>query len=449
MMPEPLGGTLTAPIRGDDHADYLPEVREQYEQFPYPLRNPDDERRRLRFSYPDFLPLVNQACFRGRRDFRSGVRVLVAGSGTGDVEVFMGEQLHGWDAEIIALDISEASLAVAQARAALRGLENIRWVHGSLLDVERLGLGRFDYISCTGVLHHLRDPVAGLRALRSVLNDDGAMMLMVYGRHGREGVYQMQELMRYLNRGETDRQRRVDRTSAILRHLPDTNWFARSRHIFDDDLVYGDVGVYDLFLHSQDRAYTVEELHEFLRDGGLQFLDFSWGRHHYQPEHWFPDPHVRDVIAARPRVVRQAIGELLTGSLGCHFVYCAPDADRRASIDDEALIPYLFMDHTGPGIAATLRQEGQVVTRAGTGMTATLKGGEELATLFVHIDGTATVGQVLDAAVAECPGLSRAAAHDMLRSAWETLHLSDQLLLRHPDTPLYRSPAELETRAFG
>ena len=28
-------------------ANYLPEVREQYEQYPYPVRDPQDERKRL------------------------------------------------------------------------------------------------------------------------------------------------------------------------------------------------------------------------------------------------------------------------------------------------------------------------------------------------------------------------------------------------------------------
>ena len=36
--------------------NYLPEVREQYEDFPYPLRCPEDEKTRLTYT-PDFLEL--------------------------------------------------------------------------------------------------------------------------------------------------------------------------------------------------------------------------------------------------------------------------------------------------------------------------------------------------------------------------------------------------------
>ena len=60
-------------------------------------------------------------------------------------------------------------------------------------------IGRlFDQVVCTGVLHHLPDPDFGLRALRDVLQPNGAMRLMVYARYGRTGIYMMQEYCRLL-----------------------------------------------------------------------------------------------------------------------------------------------------------------------------------------------------------------------------------------------------------
>ena len=37
-----------------EKANYLQSVREQYEVYPYPLRNPEDERVRLENSWHDF-----------------------------------------------------------------------------------------------------------------------------------------------------------------------------------------------------------------------------------------------------------------------------------------------------------------------------------------------------------------------------------------------------------
>ena len=64
----------------------------------------------------------------------------------------------------------------------------------------------FDLIVCTGVLHHLADPDAGLRALRSVLNPKGAMYLMVYAPYGRTGVYMLQDYCRRLGIGTSEQE---------------------------------------------------------------------------------------------------------------------------------------------------------------------------------------------------------------------------------------------------
>ena len=56
------------------------------------------------------------------------------------------------NAQVVHLDMSTASIALARQRAELRGLHNIEWVHESLLNLPRLGLGKFDYIHCSGVM---------------------------------------------------------------------------------------------------------------------------------------------------------------------------------------------------------------------------------------------------------------------------------------------------------
>ena len=188
--------------------NYLPEVRNQYEALPYPPCNPEDDRKRLVLTWLEDLPMINHYCFAGKQSFQHGFRALVAGGGTGDATIFLAEQLRATNAAIVHLDMSEASLLLAQERARIRGLTNITWVHDSLLNLPTLGLAPFDYINCSGVLHHLADPDLGFKALRSVLKDDGAIGLMVYATTGRTGVYQMQALMRLVNAGQSDERRK-------------------------------------------------------------------------------------------------------------------------------------------------------------------------------------------------------------------------------------------------
>ena len=162
-----------------DFDNYLPTVRDQYEDLPYPARDPEDENKGLMETWTDLLGKINHYCFGGRHNFQNAFRVLVGGAGTGDATIYLAEQLRKTDAEIVHLDMSAASIAIAQQRAAKRGLKNNSWVHDSLLNISPERFGRFDYIQCTGVLHHLENPEAGFQALKSVLKPQGAMCLLV------------------------------------------------------------------------------------------------------------------------------------------------------------------------------------------------------------------------------------------------------------------------------
>lgn len=59
-------------------SNYLEGVREQYENLPYPERNPLDEKKRLLETSLDFLPRLNHRCFSGKKDFSKEIKILVA-----------------------------------------------------------------------------------------------------------------------------------------------------------------------------------------------------------------------------------------------------------------------------------------------------------------------------------------------------------------------------------
>lgn len=52
----------------------------------------------------------------------------------------------------------------------------------------------FDIIMCSGVLHHLPNPLAGLKQLKSMLKPLGVIKLMVYGKYGRAGLKDVREV---------------------------------------------------------------------------------------------------------------------------------------------------------------------------------------------------------------------------------------------------------------
>lgn len=329
-------------------ANYLQEVRAHYENFPYPLVNPEDEKERLYGTILEAFDRLNHFCYEGKRDFTKPFRALVAGGGTGDAVVHLAEQFRGLPAEIIYLDMSQASMAVAKERVRIRGLDNVTWIHDSLLNIPKLGLGQFDFINCSGVLHHLADPDAGLKILADALKEDGAMGIMVYARYGRAAVYPLQEALRMINRDEPNLQQRVDNAKSVLAHLPPTNWFHHSPLSLLNE-IRSDVGIFDLLLHAQDRAYTIPELYQFAGKASLNILhlfsdDFSLSGGLYQPATYIRDAGALKRALALPPKEQQQLAELLHGKIYKHSFYAAKRPLKTPDPENLDVIPLYSFD---------------------------------------------------------------------------------------------------------
>lgn len=435
--------------------NYLPDVRSQYEALPYPPCNPQDDHQRLVLTWLEDLPMINHYCFAGKQSFKNNFRALVAGGGTGDATIFLAEQLRAIgaaDAEVVHLDMSQASIALAQERAKIRGLTNIRWVHDSLLNLPELGLGRFDYINCSGVLHHLADPDLGLQALRSVLKEGGelpgAIGLMVYATVGRTGVYQMQALMRLVNADTTDDMRKIGNTRDLLASLPPGNWFKRSEDLHHDHKI-GDAGIYDLLLHSQDRAYSVGELFDWLGSGSptghglhLAFSDVQRGRSPYLPHMVLGSKPPAMTAALRQLPLRRQyeMAELMIGNIITHSLYLTRDAHCTAPYGDADYIPFFYHEPLTGDVAAQVfgsnRGQPFMLRHQYSGVSVTVNPGKYGAKILSLIDGQKSFGDIFREFRAEWHGQAAAPDNTTLfadfAESFETLNALERLLLRHP-----------------
>ncbi|MBS0562273.1 MAG: methyltransferase [Proteobacteria bacterium] len=294
----------------------------QYEAYPYPQRDPRDEAKRLIIGSPGLLTEIDYWVFGAARPRSRPFRALMAGGGTGDGTIMLAQHLFraGRPGSVTWLDRSAAARRIAEARAAARGLTNIVWENRSLLDLPGSGLGPFDYIDCCGVLHHLPDPAAGLRALLSVLAPGGGLGLMVYAPHGRTGVYMVQDALRLLAPATEPPAARLETARRVMRHLPETAWL-RKNGFLDDHLNGGDAGLYDVVLNPRDRSFTVPELAAMLASAGLAVT--CWVEPlRYDPSAWVTDPKLRAKAAALDPVARAALAEALCGNISAHIVYC-------------------------------------------------------------------------------------------------------------------------------
>ncbi len=337
-------------------------VQSQYESYPYPERNPDDEKQRLIAGSPSNLLELNHYVFGGTRDLSKPFKALVAGGGTGDAVIMLAQHMvdAGVPGEVVHLDLSGPSQAVAQARAKVRGLDNIRFVTGSLLDVADVAPGPWDYIDCCGVLHHLDDPDAGLAALAGELAPDGGIGVMVYGEYGRTGVYHMQDMLRAIAPGgEMPDDERVAMAKRLAENLPQTSWIVRNG-LIRDHVGGGDPGVYDLFLHSRDRAYRVPDVAEFVTQAGLRLTSFI-EPYRYDPDWLVQDPRILKRLRDLDSITRAGFAELLTGNLKKHIFYAVRETNPVAmpGTDNPRAIPHL-LNQSAEDAANTLPPRGKI-----------------------------------------------------------------------------------------
>lgn len=325
--------------------NYLKNVRNQYEQLPYPPRNPKDDLKKLIVPHADCLDKINFYGFGGKKDFTKNFRVLVAGGGTGDSVIGLGEQFkYIENAEIVYLDISSASMEVAKERAKIRKIDNIKWINDSLLNLPDMNIGKFDYINCSGVLHHLESPEQGLAALKSVLKDDGVICVMLYATYGRMGIYQVQDLMRKINKPEDSINDKLTNCKQVMSSLNENHWFHGIGPV-EDIKTYGDSGIYDLLLHEQDRSYTIPELYDFVEDQGLCINHMISGAHDekgnltYSPAGYLAESKLLEDVMKFDKRRQQEIAELLNSKIKKHVAYLKKDKVEIPTTEKMEYIP--------------------------------------------------------------------------------------------------------------
>ena len=415
-------------------------LRSQYESYPYPARDPADEKKRLIIGSPSNLPEINHYLFAGQRDFSEPFSALVAGGGTGDAAIMLAQELAdaGPAGQVTYLDLSSASRQIAEARAAARELKNITFLSGSLLDLPEMSNGPFDYIDCCGVLHHLPDPLAGLKDLRSVLAPDGGMGLMLYAPYGRRGVYETQEMLRQLKSGDSLKEQ-VGTARRLLAALPESNWLKRNPFVGDHQR--SDAELVDLLLHSQDRAFSVAEVFELVEGAGLSLVSFIEPAR-YEPVTYVKDPQLGKGLTEMSLRERAAFAERLAGNIKTHVFYVsADDTDRIARLPEgdsegfwQAVPVFRSMEDQSDFVAqlsASLRKSG-VLTASFTGLSLRFPLPRLASLIVAQVDGRKTASEIYQTLKAKDSKLEPASFQRQFMETYKILNGVNFLLLRDP-----------------
>jgi SAM-dependent methyltransferase len=399
------------------------QVRTFYEHYPYP--RPTDSLEKYRKIWQD--PQRRRADFHlswPTRSFREDYSLLVAGCGTSQA----AKHAIRWPGtQVTAIDVSATSVRCTENLKEKYNLQNLQIYQLPLERVQELGVS-FDQIVCTGVLHHLADPDSGLRALRGVLKQDGAMHLMLYAPYGRTGIYMLQEFCKRIGIRSTDGD--IRELMVALRALPPGHPL---QNLLRDSPDFQHEGaVADALLHPQDRAYSVPQLFDFLERNQLTFG--RWLRQApYSPSCGIMAQIPQaSRMADLPVAEQYAAAELFRGTMIRHSLIVYRDDSPRLArginfVNDDwrAYIPIRVPDTICVQERLPAGTSGVLINQSHTYRDLVLPINEIEKQWFDAIDGQGCIGQIIESASSSVPRNSKS---DSAKRFFERLWWHDQVV---------------------
>ena len=413
QLAEPLSQSL-------DRAD---EVRSFYDRYPYP--RPVDSLEQYRRLWEDpHRRRADHHLFWPDKPYRENHSILIAGCGTSQA----AKHALRWPAaQVTGIDISATSVQCTEELKRKHNLKNLQVHQLAIEQVNQLGM-TFDQIVCTGVLHHLPDPDAGLAALHDVLKPDAAMHLMVYAPYGRTGIYMLQEFCRRIGISATDEG--IRNLIAALRALPPGHPLEHILHEAPD--FRQEAALADALLHPQDRAYSVPQLFDFIEKTQLTF-----GRWVKQAPYI---PHC-GVMAQIPQALKltqlpleeqYAAAELFRGTMVRHSVIVyrndRPSNTQPISFTGNAwsrYVPIRMSDTISVQERLPVGAEAVLINRTHSYRDIFMAVNPAEKRLFDAVDGNRTIGDILKRTVKTSPEPSH---EEMARTLFERLWWHDQVV---------------------
>ena len=235
-------------------------IEQQYSENPYPRWDniPVNEETTVnQLVINNNLKLIN-----GVNNLKTPPEILIAGCGTGSHSIYVAQLFPR--SNILAVDLSKDSLAYALRKTKELGIDNINYAHGDILELSHVD-EKYDLIECTGVLHHMTDPLNGLECLTNLLKENGLMKLGFYSEIARYEINKLRTLIK---------NKKIIPSENNIRSL-------RNDIIKSKPVKYGESkdfyclsGFRDLYFNFKEHQYTIPDIKIILDKYGLHFSGF-------------------------------------------------------------------------------------------------------------------------------------------------------------------------------
>ena len=243
-------------------------IEQQYTEHPYPapISNMQEriEQNYRQGSSPDdrWFQLFPE------KAYRDDLNILIAGCGTNQA---VYHAMRFPNSHHYAIDVSDASLNHVRDMIKKYDIKNLEIEKKDIVELPHKN--EFDYVICSGVIHHTKDPQESLSRLVETTKDDGALYIMVYASYLRVGIYYFQDVFRYLGLKSTKKD--IGTAKKLIELSPKNHYAhnyieAATRSSGTRDLTF-DAGFVDTFFNARDVAFDIFELKELISNAGAYF----------------------------------------------------------------------------------------------------------------------------------------------------------------------------------
>tara|TARA_B100001559_G_scaffold121566_1_gene102228 strand:- start:4811 stop:5719 length:909 start_codon:yes stop_codon:yes gene_type:complete len=118
------------------------------------------------------------------------------GSGTSQLSNYLAT---GTNNKIYAFDPTETALRLGYNFASENNINNVTFINADIFD-DVLEDEIFDFVWCSGVLHHTKDPFLGFKIIQKSLKPNGYILIGLYNKYGRFRTFVRQILYKIFGR---------------------------------------------------------------------------------------------------------------------------------------------------------------------------------------------------------------------------------------------------------
>ena len=159
-------------------------------------------------------------------------------------------------------------MAYAKRKTIELGITNIDYLQADILELDQLKQ-EFDVIECSGVLHHMDDPMAGWRVLVGLLKTGGLMKIGLYSELARRHIRKFREQTAALRTGTSQADIRKFRQVIAESREEHHKQISMSFDFFSLSMLR------DLIFHRQEHRFTLPQIDNCLGQLGLLFSGFE------------------------------------------------------------------------------------------------------------------------------------------------------------------------------